>query len=76
MKIAIANTYGKIRVGAREYVVNCAGECGRQAVSYLDTQKRFVEIIRQAGWKKIDNTWWCPWCAMPIPKIKEPVHAS
>ena len=76
MKQAIANTYGKIHVGAREYVVNCARECGRQEVQYLDTQKRFVEIIRQAGWKKIDNRWLCPWCEMPIQKITERAHAS
>lgn len=63
MKKVTATPYGKIYIGTvREYMVNCAGECGRQDVKYLDSRKRFVELLLLTGWEKSSGDWYCLWC--------------
>lgn len=48
---------GKIRVGAKEYVVSCVTGCGADYVNHLFSRKQFVSYLKEEGWKYRNNAW-------------------
>ena len=50
-------TLGKIRTGAKEYIVSCVTGCGNSYVNHLFSRKQFVEYLKADGWKFRNNAW-------------------
>jgi len=64
MKYGPVNTEGKIRTGATEYTVTCAGQCGMSHIAHLYSQRQFIAELHSHSWEKIGKKWWC-WICYP-----------
>ena len=68
MKEKLASTKGKLKKGATEYTVTCAGECGNDHIAHLYNQKQVIDELHHHSWEKVKGKWYCWLCVWKVRK--------